>query len=547
MSKVVWKQIERYTNRSQTLPIVDCIAVGQNKKYRRKEKGEKAIIMTDESGDECVWINLEALVLENKGAELLAAGHPEHPTLGRVVVATKDLGADLLYQSMVKEIPALVCRNQDYMDFMEKFMDVPEEIQLAILDMFCQPLDSPQAKSLLEPAKVLFLLGACEDLTLIHQLLTIVATNGHQYQDNCTALPLLGSKFPHSCDPNLGYCHEHTTGKSSSSDKNNGQAVDYVLLKPVKRGDILSISYLTDLLETPTNERRKLLQETKSFVCACDRCQGPDYLRCLPCPTCSTLVPCQYAVTTDDDGDANNQSSSHQEFWECSQCGMLDPEPFVVLENSYARLLKSIQKDVERKQTRITRISDYSPSVLEELVTECEKELSPTHHLTMLALRLWFTASTAAGYLQLHKRMVRGKSLYTHNTRAFGFFRSSVEAGLKLVWTGECVAANCSTGYCSYRTEEDDDKHRHAPQFDRSFAVKNIGDSLLHLPVFYWPPETVTTILRYLPILRARYGDDKVDNLYKSVIQPWEGQTCLECGTANTWDAFQHQSILMMD
>ena len=121
-------------------------------------------------------VDLECLIVENRG---LAS--EMHPQMGRVLVATQPLTD--LYQPVLREQPALVCQQGDYMDYMEQFLDLPETLQVGLLDMFYQPLHSPMGQSLVEPAKILFLLGALEDLVVLHQLLAILVTNGHQYQE----------------------------------------------------------------------------------------------------------------------------------------------------------------------------------------------------------------------------------------------------------------------------------------------------------------------------------------------------------------------------
>jgi hypothetical protein len=452
-------------------------------------------------------VDLECLIVENRGLAI-----EMHPQMGRVLVATQPLTD--LYEPVLREQPALVCQQEDYMDYMEQFLQLPEELQVGLLDMFYQPLESPMGQSLVEPAKLLFLLGVLEDLVVLHQLLAILVTNGHQYQENLSAIPLFGSKFSHSCFPNVGY--------SSSSGY-----LEYTLLRPIlNKGELVSFSYLADLFETPTNERRQLLFETKSFLCQCERCLGPDYCRCLPCPICcddentkKTFVPCQYQPHDLLEGC----------YWECPNCGMLETDYLRSIERTFEKTLQVLSREIEGNHDKESlafnkRSSDYSPRILQELVQECQESLSPTHHLTVKALRLLISLATSHAYVQIKRLIVRGLPMMK-DPRVHSIFRTSVDAGFQLVLACECVAAGCVGCY------RDGGVPRHEPNYDRATPMRHICDNLLQLPVSWWPPLAVTMATRYLPIFKAKF--QTLEDIERRLVRYWETKeaTCHECGT----------------
>lgn len=447
-------------------------------------------------------IDLNIMVLENQGLVV-----DSDPFMGRVIRSSVDLlGKETLYRPILREYPVLVCKQQDYMDFMEKFLDSPIETQVGILDMFYQPLESAMGKSLIEPAKALYLLGALEDFTIIHQLLSILMTNGHQYKGSYTAIPLLGTKFAHSCSPNIGY---------ASSASEDG-ALEYIKLRPIKEGELACFSYMSDLLETPTPERRDFLMETKSFWCCCERCRGRDYCRCMPCLECNKSIPCLY------------NEESNEPYWVCPSCGPLEPDILLSRERQYSKLLEVINRSIENRKD-FKESPEYTPKVIKEVVGDCQMNLSQTHHLTVKALRLLFTTSTTFAYVEIRRRVLRGLSIA--DNKIHRHFRDSIVTGFRLVLACECVAAECSG------CQQDHDNaliSNHDPQYDRALVVQHVCDNLLRLPVSWWPPLAVTMTKRYLSILRARFGST-IDPIEKDIVDKWEAGICYECSTY--WDA----------
>ena len=137
--------------------------------------------------------------------------------------------------------------------------------------------------------------------------------------------------------------------------------------------------------------------------------------------------------------------------------------------------------------------------------------------------------------------MVRGLPIATppiHN-----LFRQSVVAGLQLVLAGECVAADC-TGCQKISTvpatttskTQDVSPHlepRHEPNYDRALVMQHICDNLFRLPQCWWPPLALIMALRYLPIMKARFGV-KVAHIETRINRVMTSLVCHECGIY--WD-----------
>jgi hypothetical protein len=460
--------------------------------------------------DAAPCVNLEALVVQNNG---LTINH--RPGMGRVTVATRDF--DTLQEIVLREQPAVICQSNDFMEYLERFLELDEEIQVGIIDMFYQPLQSSMGKSLIEPAKILYMLGVIEDFNLIHQLLSIYATNAHQYQDNNSALPIFGSKIPHSCLPNVGYSSQTTDG-----------CLEYKVIRPIQKGEVVSSSYLSDLFETPTPERREILLHTKSFYCNCDRCLGPDYCRFARCPSCNSMVPCQY------------KKDSMNPYWECSSCGDVGDNA-LRREGEFSVALQSVERTIQYKKNYNAQ-TEYSPAVLKEFVADCVSELSPTHHLTIKALRLLLNVCTARAYTRIKHLVIRGIA-YDTDLRVCSLFRQSVLAGFQLVAACECVAegcAGCTTSRVPVVGENETTKNNgngsisfaHAPLHDRATPMRHILDNLLQIPAQYWPPSAVSIASRYIPLLESKFCPTEVEEYNTKIVLAWRDATCLECGTS---------------
>lgn len=467
--------------------------------------------------DDAPAIDLNMFVVENKGLAIQS-----HPEMGRVMVAVRDFGREEVGSPILIEKPCLVCQQNDEMGFLEQFLEAPVEVQVGILDMFYQPLQSRLGLTLIKPAQLLFMLGVLDDFLVIHQLLSIWKTNGMQWNDDQSALALFASKFSHSCNPSLGFstC--------------NG-VIEFILLRPISKGETVTFSYLTDLLETPTFERRQILLDTKSFICQCDRCMGPDYSRCMQCPTCpDEKIPCYYPYVDE---------KPFEPMWACPKCGLGDTEAMEQTEKKISEKLDAAENDIQ--SITFHTGPSITPNALQELIEECQSSLSPVHYLTMKALRLLFSLSTTLAFDYMKKMILRKRNV-TYNM-VYAKFRASVCAGFELALAGECCAANTTGGYL-------DDKSNsflftHVANFDRALPVRHALENLFQIPLAWWPPFSLEMTKRYLPYIKAKYStstskvsDLSVEKMELHLNQISKCISCQPCGTF--WDgtkkAYEH-------
>ena len=96
------------------------------------------------------------------------------------------------------------------------------------------------------------------------------------------ALLRWGSKFAHSCSPNMFLRFEPTRN-----------AMVFTVIQPLKAGDVLSFSYLPEddltvggLICSTVVDRQAKLNKFKFFTCACERCTDWDWSRGVICQHC---------------------------------------------------------------------------------------------------------------------------------------------------------------------------------------------------------------------------------------------------------------------
>ncbi|CAO3626377.1 unnamed protein product [Cunninghamella echinulata] len=93
------------------------------------------------------------------------------------------------------------------------------------------------------------------------------------------ALMVWGSKFAHSCSPNLLLQYDPPSN-----------TMMFIATRPIHQGEILTFSYLPEdeslggLVCGTTESRRTKLQKFKFFECECERCQAEDVCRGTYCP-----------------------------------------------------------------------------------------------------------------------------------------------------------------------------------------------------------------------------------------------------------------------
>ena len=531
-------------------------------------------------------VDYNVLVLENNGVKV-----GRRKGMGRVAIATRDFDIqktdtftlddrhhrndsdDWWLFPILKERPAIVCKSYDYLEYAKNVLDLPPSVQVGVLDMFYQPLDSTVGRELEEPAQFLQYLGVLEDVHVLHQLLSLYLTNAHKYrEENTSAMMILGSKMTHSCIPNIGYSCWYDN-KSGGNDTLKGTKevdessidegfVSYIILRPIRKGDILTCSYLSDLFETPTCIRRWHLKETKSFWCQCPRCTGPDYCRVMPCPNCSKYNPC-YSKN-----DEASKSLTNDSYWMCTNCDnngeTNDGEPsycsslddyLLSLELGMESTISVLERHIE---SWMTNSLEVTPSAMLEAIEECQSVLSPTHYLTATALRLLMDLCTSRAYVQIKRRLVRDENDdYESDSIVRYNFWNSIRAGFQLILVSECVAASClgcgpvimgefniTAGLRQDESIEPttsiiaNKSHfaAHPPLYDRATPMKHVCDNMLQLPISWWQPYAVEIVQRYIPILRAKYGSKVVKEFQQRIIHPFrDGKvTCFVCGTTDT-------------
>jgi ribosomal protein L37AE/L43A len=97
------------------------------------------------------------------------------------------------------------------------------------------------------------------------------------------ALLRWGSKFAHSCSPNMFLRFEPARN-----------AMVFTVIRPLNEGDVLSFSYLPEddstvggLVCGAVSDRRAKLQKFKFFECTCERCVDWDWSRGVTCKECN--------------------------------------------------------------------------------------------------------------------------------------------------------------------------------------------------------------------------------------------------------------------
>jgi hypothetical protein len=238
------------------------------------------------------------------------------------------------------------------------------------------------------------------------------------------ALFIYGSKIPHSCSPYVSYLSKTVDG-----------ALEYKVIRPITMGEVVAFTYMEDLYQTPTFERREFLMRTKAFMCQCQRCEGQDYCRMAKCPTCSRVVVCEY--------------QDQEAIWCCPSCGI------------YSRIAQK-ERALLTRRARMEPIRADSPvHELHEIVRDSCNTLSPVHYITVRA------NETLA-------RMYASKAHHADQDIAFKPKRASMAqktslrlaaavAGLQVIASTECVAVGCSG--CDVRSP------RHPPLYEKTATV----------------------------------------------------------------------------
>lgn len=299
---------------------------------------------------------------------------------GRIVVATKSIKTGIRF---IRERPVLVWKEDNWTEYLTKFKALPATEQSGVLDMYYFPLDAQQLQPLkYDVARSAGIVGVDKQLAI--KLLSISMANSHEYFGSTDAvyeevasfirqnlrstgkraLFLYASKVSHSCHPNTTYTSKTDDGK-----------MEYKSVREIKEGDMISFPYIGDLWETPTNLRRKALQESRSFFCKCKRCLRPDLLRFIKCKSCTG--DCGVATCTYD--------SLGTPSWTCENCN-------TVLPSSYCEKTEAvISAMIEQTEMKMMMggLQSLPLSEVTSVITKAEQMLSPLHFLLLRARGLY--------------------------------------------------------------------------------------------------------------------------------------------------------------
>jgi hypothetical protein len=443
--------------------------------------------------------DLSASVIENNGIRIEI-----RPGMGRVTVATKPF--DVLYARVVREKPALVFKAGDDLDYLQKFAAADQSIQNGILDMYYPAISNPSVSRLASATRRMQKSGVFNDVKFIHKLLAIEATNAHEYFGTVSsssdgdltqheyvdggivkntgkaALFIYGSKISHSCSPNVSYSSKTVDG-----------ALEYKVIRPITVGEVVAFTYMKDLYQTPTFERREYLMQTKAFMCQCQRCVGQDYCRMSKCSTCSRFVACEY--------------QKQESIWRCPSCGICSG----IAQKERALLAKRARMEPMRVESPVNE--------LHEIVRESSTTLSPVHYITVRAneslARLY---ASKAHHVDQHSAFIPN-----FMTQKISFRLAAAVAGLQVVTSTECVAVGCSgcdIGSC-----------RHPPLYEIAVTMFHACMDLKEVPVQSRPGYAAQMVSRYLTCMRATFGEDDADVkvIEENVVKQRVAPSCANC------------------
>ncbi|CAE8612912.1 unnamed protein product [Polarella glacialis] len=200
--------------------------------------------------------------------------------LGRCLVATRPIEAG---EVVLQELPLLCAETDSLEDCLRGFCEAAPQVQRAVLDMHCVPLDD--ASDLVQGvclevsrlAKEPWALAS--DAPTLHSVWVIFQLNAHNFGASSMALFELGSKLAHACESNTQYTSQRHPGFGS-----------HVALRPIAEGELITTNYVSVYCIMSTPRRQALLVQEKLFRCLCDRCVRPDAARSVPCPGCHPRV-----------------------------------------------------------------------------------------------------------------------------------------------------------------------------------------------------------------------------------------------------------------
>jgi len=168
------------------------------------------------------------------------------------------------------------------------------------------------------------------DLEGIAKLISVLNTNSHELDDiGGSGLFVKACICEHSCVPNCSFSTE-------------GDTIIFTCIKPIKKGDALSIDYGNHYYE-PTSVRQEHLLGCYEFICKCDMCSGvePDRCRAFVCPNDNEHMVCAFGG-----GDTN--------IFKCLTCSFVaDEELANQFKQAEADAINDIPSDLLRAEHHI--------------------------------------------------------------------------------------------------------------------------------------------------------------------------------------------------
>lgn len=423
--------------------------------------------------------------------------------LGRVLISTKDY--EIGYK-VIKERPLVV-----YMNIIELISKVNNELSSSdkelLYDMYHKDLihnlpKYDECKEFITEASLdmndtnnrdlsLYLKKYSISIDDVYKLINISIFNAHCFQGshsvytessitdeniNRTALFYLGSKVAHSCEPNCSY-----SSKVVDNDNNDNDCLIYSAIKPIKRGDILSFSYIDQRL--PTKMRRAVLLREKDFFCQCSKCSDYDYNSGCICHV-NGCKGYKYVI---------KPTISSEDKWLCQLCSN---EDIPIDSLHYGSQLKTSYEGLCHKPGAFDiLIKKYTI-----LLNLASKWLAPSNHLI---ISIYFELS------KIYATIANKFSNY--DDIALQSRLDAVISHLKAFSLLECANEKCSNGI--------DCLLNHKPvnfissyvlwSFMDIISVKNSNNNkfIENLPFF------IQRLERYLPFLMLEYGNNDSDIL----------------------------------
>lgn len=418
--------------------------------------------------------------------------HAEH---GRVVVAAKSIKTGT---KVIRECPVLVWKEDDWMDYLRRFQALPDHLKGVVLDMYCFPLDSPQLQQFKRE-----IIRCSSDLnmdtSLAMTLLSISLANSHKYygrtnddyQEVASFLPLsastscalflYASKVSHSCYPNTTYTSNTKDGK-----------MEYKAVREISEGEMVTFPYIGNLWETPTHMRRKVLQDSKSFLCKCERCMSPDWLRLIKCPCNSKgFLECTY------------DDQQGLPLWTCASCITVAPRSKCEdLEASIGRLVGQ-----NEMKMMLGGIHSLSLRDLKSDMRRIEQELSPLHFFCLKARSQYVKLCASKAYdvasnINAVPPPFRGQLL-----QKFGdpskLRSEAAKYAIMIVKSIECIAAGCCG--CS------ENSFNHEAVYEAATTMFHCSQDLMECQTNLWPLNAKFMVQRYLPLMKLQFGEEDLD------------------------------------